>query len=542
MCPYNPGAADPGVNILIVEDDQHLCTILGSVLGNDGHSVMTVSEAGTALDLIAATLPNVLIVNAHLPGVSGLDLARLVRRRPDGGSIAIVVMTAFLDERVTRTCDELRVEQVLAKPFSVLDLAQAIRGFSLRQNPPAREPESASLDIGNVTEIVRLWARHATGILTVDRPPFTAHVQLAGGGPVDGEGMRALTIALSGGDLEFRASDVQGAGDAAGLAELLWTRARAEVLSSDTDANRGALVSRNRLTDSAPELPLPEALARVIPYIGQPATLALLAGDADVQISDVVADLVALANLGLVTLQAQRPAPRVSGRINLPPPPPEAATPVADAGALKRLQREVQLLTDSDPWVVLGIPHDASLDLVQRAGDRMIARYSVFCENANPEIRRHAAVLLDRVQSALAELTSPVLSHVIVSPSEEPFRAGLRAMADGDWTLADRWFSAARDVEMDSPRNLAHLGWVRYHNPDLPLDERVPEGLDLMRLAEQFDPTYAEGQYFLATALHRRGDDDGAMRRLRRALKAQPDHVSANALARKLRKSGVGTT
>lgn len=532
------------MNILIVEDDQHLCTILGSVLGNDGHVVRTVSESGTGLDLIAANVPDVLIVNAHLPGVSGLDLVRLVRRRPDGNRIAMVVMTAFVDERVKRTCDELRVEQVLVKPFSVLDLSQAIRGFSLRQHPPAPEPEDASLDIGNVTEIVRLWARHANGTLTIERPPFSAHILLADGGPVGEDAMAALKIALSGGDLEFRPGEVNGVGDAAALGALLWTRAREEVHSSDTDANRGALVSRNRLTDSAPELPLPEALAQLIPHIGAPSTLALLAATAQVGVSDVVADIVALGNLGLVTLQAQRPAPRVSGRITMPTAPVEApaATPTADTGALKRLQREVQLLTDRDPWVVLGIPHDASLDLVQRAGERMVARYTAFAEDANPEIRRHASVLLDRVQSALMELTTPVSAHVVVSPSEEPFRAGLRAMSDGDWLLADRWFSAARDVEMDSPRNLAHLGWARFHNPDLPLEERVNEGLDLMRLAEQFDPAYAEGQYFLATALHRRGDDDGAMRRLRRALKAQPDHVSANALARKLRKAGIGAS
>jgi Tfp pilus assembly protein PilF len=65
----------------------------------------------------------------------------------------------------------------------------------------------------------------------------------------------------------------------------------------------------------------------------------------------------------------------------------------------------------------------------------------------------------------------------------------------------------------------------------------VVEGLELLRLAEQLDPTYADGQYFLAVVLHKKGDDDGAQRRLRRALRSEPSHVSANALFQKLRKA-----
>jgi CheY-like chemotaxis protein len=221
------------------------------------------------------------------------------------------------------------------------------------------------------------------------------------------------------------------------------------------------------------------------------------------------------------------------------PRPPDAAPqplPPTDAAALiKRLRREVGLLRSNDAWVVLGVPHDADRDMVQRAGKRMQMRYSELVEKESGEARELAKAMLDGVMMAAATLAA---SEKVVrpdAPGEEAFRAGLRAMSEGDWATADRRFLAARDENLDSARNLAHAGWARLHNPAVPAAERAAAGLDLLLLAEQLDPSYAEGQYFLASALHRKGDDDGALRRLRRALRAEPGHLAANGLARKLR-------
>jgi tetratricopeptide (TPR) repeat protein len=208
-----------------------------------------------------------------------------------------------------------------------------------------------------------------------------------------------------------------------------------------------------------------------------------------------------------------------------------------DATVALRLRREAQLLKDRDAYVVLGVPHGASPDLVARAGERMKARYQELTHHASAEIRVLAQAILDRVVAAIAEFEHPP-ERVRMSASDEAFEAGLRAMHHGEWAVADRHFVRARDAEIDSPRNLAHLGWARFHNPDLPIEERVEEGIQFLRLAEEFDAGYADGQYFLAVVLHRSGDDEGANKRLRRAIKVQPDHAPALALARKLRKAG----
>lgn len=221
---------------------------------------------------------------------------------------------------------------------------------------------------------------------------------------------------------------------------------------------------------------------------------------------------------------------------------PARPPPAADEGALiKRLRREVDLLRTSDPWVVLSVPHDAERKLVDIAVERMRTRYSDLGKAQSPELRDLAVQMLARVNEAYSTLTATAAELTRPDePGDDAFKAGLRAMAAGDWALADRRFVAARDQNLDSVRNIAHVAWARVHNPEHPAAARTSDGLDMLLLAEQLDPNYADGQYFLATVLHRKGDDDGAARRIRRALRAEPGHVAASALARKLRRTGPG--
>lgn len=211
---------------------------------------------------------------------------------------------------------------------------------------------------------------------------------------------------------------------------------------------------------------------------------------------------------------------------------------VADPGALiRRLRRELDISRGSDPWTVLSLPQNAEPAMVEQAGVRMRGRYTEIMRAETGEARELAREILSRIEAACEQLAADATPAATDQPGDDAFRAGLAAMAAGDWAVADRRFIVARDQNLDSARNLAHLGWVRVHNPDLPNPDRVADGLDLLLLAEQLDPAYADGQYFLAMVLHRRGDDDAARRRIARALRAEPGHVAANALARKLRRS-----
>lgn len=677
------------MNLLLVDEDQHFARILGTVLENDGHTVFATADAAGALAMYSAQSPDILLISGDLHRNAGLALLREIRRRPGGDKPVAVVLVQHATTEVRRECDELEVGHVLTRPFSVLDLASLIRAVEETRVAPATAAAQARVDIHNLQQLVRWWARQSTGVLQVrgERAEGT-WITMAKGGPLGAEAFVRLRAALYGGELDFQSCDVDGVGDRAGLAIMLWEAALASETGRDDAPTRAMMAARTRITDVASELPAPLAVRRMCELLDAPTSIGSLCDQVGAEVGEVAGPIATLVAMGMLSVQGRAsvgsglggsrqatpsnpPRSVPPGRVHsnppraIPPPaaisdsprsvppprrvgdfipsrnraddvtvlpreraiPPRAETPwseparpasprtepprsepsrsdlqrtepirstvgdrisrsppsqaserpwsqsppdrpfaaegsvsrprtpeppeysrapesrgrteppAADAAALRRARRDVDVLRGSDAWVVLGVPRDAPRDLVERAAARMLARYETLTNESEGEMRDLARQLLALVQKAAEELAQ---THAVAAQKEQPgddaFRAGVRAMADGDWSNADRRFAHARDQNLDSPRNLAHLGWARFHNPDIANADRVQDGLDLLRLAEQLDPNYPDGQYFLAVVLHRKGDDEAALRRLRRALKAEPGHVAANALARKLRR------
>jgi DNA-binding response OmpR family regulator len=128
------------VHLLLVEDDPRLQRVLRRLLEDDRHVVEVAPDGRTALDLAEATAGiEAVILDLGLPDMSGLEVARRMRR--DGRELAILMLTArdTVNDRVTGL--DAGADDYLVKPFAYEELSARLRALARRAEPGARRPD-----------------------------------------------------------------------------------------------------------------------------------------------------------------------------------------------------------------------------------------------------------------------------------------------------------------------------------------------------------------------------------------------------------------
>jgi PAS domain S-box-containing protein len=91
-----PGQAS--VNILIVDDEPKNLTVLEAVLGDPGYRLVRAESAEEALLALLADEFALLILDIRMPGVTGLELAQMIKARKKTANVPIIFLTAYLDD------------------------------------------------------------------------------------------------------------------------------------------------------------------------------------------------------------------------------------------------------------------------------------------------------------------------------------------------------------------------------------------------------------------------------------------------------------
>src|SRR5579872_1280350 len=87
-----------GANILIVEDEEPLTTLLRYNLEAEGYEVDAVARGDDADTRLKETAPDLVVLDWMLPGLSGIELCRRLRARPQTQSLPIIMLTARGEE------------------------------------------------------------------------------------------------------------------------------------------------------------------------------------------------------------------------------------------------------------------------------------------------------------------------------------------------------------------------------------------------------------------------------------------------------------
>jgi DNA-binding response OmpR family regulator len=113
------------VTILVVEDDSALREFLCTALADEFEVAGAVSGE-EAVDLARQLRPDVVLLDVMLPGLSGLDVVRVIRSDPSLKDTPILVMTAF-SEIDAGDAEAAGADRFLAKPFDLHELTSAVR-------------------------------------------------------------------------------------------------------------------------------------------------------------------------------------------------------------------------------------------------------------------------------------------------------------------------------------------------------------------------------------------------------------------------------
>ncbi len=121
--------------ILVVEDDESIARGLEHNLKAEGFEVARARRGATALDMAARLEPDLITLDVMLPGMSGLDVCRELRRR--GIRAPVIMLTARAAELDKVLGLEIGADDYVTKPFSVRELIARIRARLRREGPGA---------------------------------------------------------------------------------------------------------------------------------------------------------------------------------------------------------------------------------------------------------------------------------------------------------------------------------------------------------------------------------------------------------------------
>jgi len=122
----------PEINVLVVEDEDAIREMLALVLEQAELSVRTAADAQQGLALLAEKSPDLILLDWMLPGISGVEWARRLKKDEVYREIPIILLTARGEEEDKVRGFDVGADDYITKPFSPRELTARIRAVLRR--------------------------------------------------------------------------------------------------------------------------------------------------------------------------------------------------------------------------------------------------------------------------------------------------------------------------------------------------------------------------------------------------------------------------
>jgi DNA-binding response OmpR family regulator len=127
-------------HVLVVEDEQDIAALIKHTLEKGGEIQADVAHTGdAALKAVAEKAPDLVVLDLNLPILSGFEVCRILKSRPDTAHVPIIILTARTSESDRVTGLDIGADDYIVKPFSLREFAARVRAVLRRgrSEPPA---------------------------------------------------------------------------------------------------------------------------------------------------------------------------------------------------------------------------------------------------------------------------------------------------------------------------------------------------------------------------------------------------------------------
>ncbi len=135
-----PGSevASRGQRILVVEDEPDIAALIGYQLTRAGFRVETTLNGVEALRTVARDIPDLIVLDRMLPGISGDEVLSRLKDDPETQGVPVLVLTAKKEREERIAGLELGADDYLTKPFSPRELVLRVQAILRRAREPGR--------------------------------------------------------------------------------------------------------------------------------------------------------------------------------------------------------------------------------------------------------------------------------------------------------------------------------------------------------------------------------------------------------------------
>ncbi|MFC5067435.1 phosphate regulon transcriptional regulator PhoB [Flaviflagellibacter deserti] len=147
--------------VMIVEDEEPLTLLLRYNLEAEGYDVESVARGDEAETRLRERVPDLVLLDWMLPGLSGIELCRRLRARPETERLPIIMLTARGEETERVRGLATGADDYVVKPFSVPELVARVRSLLRRVKPDhiASQLKAGDIELDRETRRVRRGGR-----------------------------------------------------------------------------------------------------------------------------------------------------------------------------------------------------------------------------------------------------------------------------------------------------------------------------------------------------------------------------------------------